>query len=57
MQSQINVRDFRAYESVCPASVRIKVTTGEMERHKQDYPQEGNGFVSSHRLLLSPYPL
>lgn len=58
MPSQINFRDFRDYESVCPASVRIKVTTGEMERHKQDYPQEGNGFAGGiHRLLLSPYPL
>lgn len=56
--SQINFRDFRDYESVCPALVQIKVTTGEMERHKQDYPQEGNGFAGgSRRLLLSPYPL
>lgn len=58
MPSQINFGGFRDYETVCPASVRIKVTTGEMERHKQDYPQEGNGFAGgSRRLLLSPYPL
>lgn len=58
LSSQINFRDFRDYESHCPALVQIKVTTGEMERHKQDYPQEGNGFAGgSRRLLLSPYPL
>lgn len=39
-------------ESISPALVQVKVTTGVMERQKQ-----GNDFACvGHRQLLSPYP-
>ena len=44
-------------ESISPALVQMKATTGGQERPQKGNPQKGNGLAGyGHRPFLSPYP-